>query len=57
VDPAVEPALRDGSELTPKNVRMWIMKAERKAGLPDTGRALIFRHTFCSHLAMAAYRP
>jgi integrase len=43
----------DGEELTPKIVRMWVMKAERKAGLPETGRVHKDRHTFCSHLAMA----
>jgi integrase len=43
----------DGAELTPKILKLWIMKAERRAGLPVTGRAHIYRHTFCSHLAMA----
>ncbi|HSQ62254.1 MAG TPA: tyrosine-type recombinase/integrase [Polyangiaceae bacterium] len=43
----------DGSELTPKVLKLWVMKAERKAGLPLTGRMHIYRHTFCSHLAMA----
>jgi len=43
----------DAAELTPKILRLWIMKAERRAGLPVTGRAHIYRHTFCSHLAMA----
>ena len=43
----------DGSELTPKTLKLWIMRAERKAGLPQTGRIHVYRHTFCSHLAMA----
>lgn len=43
----------DGSELTPKIVRMWIMRAEKKAGLPQTGRLHVLRHTFASHAAMA----
>lgn len=43
----------DGTELTPKIVRMWIMRAEKKAGLPETGRIHKLRHTICSHAAMA----
>lgn len=43
----------DGGELTPKTLKIWVMKAERKAGLPLTGRIHVYRHTFCSHLAMA----
>jgi integrase len=43
----------DCGELTPKIVRNWIEKAERKAGLPVTGRLHVLRHTFCSHAAMA----
>ena len=43
----------DGEELTPRIVRMWIERAEKKAGLPVTGRIHIMRHTFCSHSAMA----
>jgi integrase len=43
----------DGRTLTPKIVKMWLMRAERKAGLPETGRLHIARHTFASHLAMA----
>jgi integrase len=40
--------------ITPKIVRLWIMRAEKAAGLPETGRCHVFRHTFASHLAMAA---
>jgi site-specific recombinase XerD len=40
--------------ITPKIVKLWIMRAERAAGLPETGRCHVFRHTFASHLAMAA---
>jgi integrase len=43
----------DGEELTPKIVRMWIESAERKAGLPVTGKLHVLRHTFASHAAMA----
>jgi integrase len=28
-------------------------KAERRAGLPVTGRIHVLRHSFCAHLAMA----
>lgn len=47
----------DGRELTPKMVKRWVMQAERRAGLPETGRMHIFRHTFASHLAMAGVPP
>lgn len=30
----------------------WVRQAERRAGLPVTGRLHVLRHTFCSHLAM-----
>lgn len=43
----------DVSELTPKIVRMWVERAERKAGLPVTGKLHVLRHSFCSHAAMA----
>lgn len=43
----------DGSELTQKIVRGWIVRAQRKAGLPETGLHHILRHSFCSHAAMA----
>ncbi len=43
----------DGAELTPKILKTWIIRAERRAGLPETGRLHVYRHTFCSHLAMA----
>jgi integrase len=43
----------EGAELTPKMIKLWVMRAEAKAGLPQTGRLHVYRHTFCSHLAMA----
>lgn len=43
----------EGTELTPKVLKNWIVRAERKAGLPPTGRLHVYRHTFVSHLAMA----
>jgi integrase len=46
--------LRVLGRITPKIVKLWIMRAEQAAGLPETGRVHVFRHTFASHLAMAA---
>jgi len=43
----------DGDELTPKIIKRWIQKAERAAGLEETGRLHILRHSYCSHLAAA----
>jgi integrase len=43
----------DGGELTNKVVRIWMEKAERRAGLPVTGRVHQLRHSFCAHLAAA----
>lgn len=43
----------DGQPVTPKVIKRWIMRAERLAGLPPTGRLHVMRHTFASHLAMA----
>jgi integrase len=43
----------DGSELTQKMFRTWVLRAQRKAGLPETGLIHILRHTFASHAAMA----
>lgn len=45
---------RDGGErLTNKVVRLWILAAQRRAGLPMKNGGIHFlRHTFCSHLAM-----
>ena len=37
---------------TPKVVRIWMERAQRRAGLPVTGGVHVLRHTFCSHLAM-----
>jgi integrase len=44
----------DDGKLTPKVLKLWIRRAERAAGLPETGRIHVYRHTFASHLAMAA---
>jgi integrase len=43
----------DGSPLTWRAVTWIIRKIERAAGLPVTGHVHIYRHTYCSHLAMA----
>jgi len=43
----------DGSSPTNKVVRLWMLAAQRRAGLPvANGGIHILRHTFCSHLAM-----
>lgn len=43
----------DGSALTNKVGRLWILAARRRAGLPlRNGGTHILRHTFCAHLAM-----
>ena len=43
----------DGSALTNKVVRLWMLAAQRRAGLPlRNGGTHILRHSFCSHLAM-----
>jgi len=43
----------DGSSLTNKVVRLWMLAVQRRAGLPvANGGIHILRHTFCSHLAM-----
>jgi site-specific recombinase XerD len=42
----------DGTSPTNKEVRLWMEKAQRRAGLQANGGYHILRHTFCSHLAM-----
>lgn len=42
----------DGQTITPKILQKWVMAAQRRAGLRDTGGVHLLRHTFCSHLAM-----
>lgn len=39
--------------LTAKTVTCWVQSAEKRAGLPSTGKVHVLRHTYCSHLAMA----
>ncbi len=43
----------DNSPVTPKLLKLWVMQAESRAGLPKTGRIHVCRHTFASHMAMA----
>lgn len=38
--------------VTQKLLRLWMLQAQAKAGLPRTGRLHDLRHTFCSRLAM-----
>jgi integrase len=42
----------EGTVPSPKIVRMWMERAQRRAGLAVKGGVHILRHTFCSHLAM-----
>ena len=42
----------DGLTVTPQNLKTWMKRATRRAGLPECGRLHSLRHTFCSHLAM-----
>ena len=42
----------DGAATTPKVLRSWMVKVQRRAGLEANGGLHILRHTFCSHLAM-----
>ncbi|HTP28562.1 MAG TPA: tyrosine-type recombinase/integrase, partial [Anaeromyxobacteraceae bacterium] len=43
----------EGTPLTNKVVRLWVLAAQRRAGLPAKNGGIHFlRHTFCSHLAM-----
>jgi site-specific recombinase XerD len=41
-----------GETVTAKVLQKWMKKAQKRAGLKDTGGIHILRHTFCSHLAM-----
>jgi integrase len=38
--------------LTERIIRNWMMSSEKRAGMYETGRIHILRHSFCSHLAM-----
>jgi integrase len=42
----------DGSIAPGHLMRDWLKTAQRRAGVPVTGRLHVLRHTFCSHLAM-----
>ncbi|MEZ4261976.1 MAG: tyrosine-type recombinase/integrase [Polyangiaceae bacterium] len=43
----------DGKALTPKIIKRWMMRIERAAGLPETGRIHVLRHSSCTHLSNA----
>jgi len=47
----------DGTELTNKVVKQWFMRAQRAAGLEQTGAVHRLRHTFCSMLAAEGATP
>jgi len=40
-----------GHRLTYKVVRNWIKAAQHRAGMPETGKLHVLRHTFCSRLS------
>lgn len=42
----------DGSRLTVDVIREWAAKLAEACGMPKAKRLHVFRHTFCSHLAM-----
>jgi integrase len=42
----------EGAEMKRTVLRWWMTKAQRQAGLEETGLLHILRHTFCSRLAM-----
>jgi site-specific recombinase XerD len=46
-----------GHSATAKNVAVWLIRAQRKAGLKTRKGAHTLRHTFCSHLAMRGAPP
>lgn len=41
----------EGGQATRATVHKWLMRAEKKAGLPPVGALHTLRHTFCSRLA------
>ena len=43
----------DGAPMSWRALAWVIMRVERSAGMPATGRAHVLRHTYCSHLAQA----
>lgn len=47
----------DGTELTNKVVRAWFARAQKRAGLEQTGAIHRLRHTFCSMLAAEGATP
>lgn len=43
----------DGEPMSWRALAWVIMRVERSVGMPETGRAHVLRHTYCSHLAQA----
>lgn len=41
-----------GKPITSRMIQRWMERVERRAGLDPRGRVHIFRHSFCSHLAI-----
>lgn len=46
-----------GGSATAKNIAVWLIRAQRHAGLKTRKGAHTLRHTFCSHLAMRGAPP
>ncbi|MEO6576240.1 MAG: tyrosine-type recombinase/integrase, partial [Polyangiaceae bacterium] len=42
----------DGTQTTPRKLRMWMEQIQRRAGMEVTGELHKLRHSFCSFLAM-----
>ncbi len=42
----------DGKPITSRMIQRWMERVERRAGVDVGGRVHIFRHSFCSHLAI-----
>lgn len=42
-----------GDQVTPKMLKLWVIRAEEAAGLPKTGRLHVLRHSHLTHLADA----
>jgi site-specific recombinase XerD len=43
----------DSGQVTPKILRIWIRRAEKRAKLDETGRLHVLRHSHLTHLANA----
>lgn len=44
---------REDGSVSKQTLQLWMRRAQRRAGMAETGKLHILRHTFCSHLALA----